>query len=102
MILLSPEVKYEISFIDPKGLTRVRSDDPKVEFNKKIKELEARLRPTAPDKRIVLNSFIMSGTKSVDLKQWWNMTKPEREARNVLCLDNDDCVEVMFNKILNF
>lgn len=89
-----------ISFIDPKGLTRVRADDPKVEFYKKIKELENRLQPTAPDKRIVLNSFIMSGTKSMDLKQWWNMTKAEREAKNVLCLDNDDCIDVMFEKIL--
>ena len=61
---------------------------------KKIKELENRLQPTAPDKRIVLNSFIMSGTKSMDLKQWWNMTKAEREAKNVLCLDNDDCIDV--------
>lgn len=95
----TPNVQY-ISFIDPKGLTRVRADDPKVEFYKKIKELEKRLQPTAPDKRIVLNSFIMSGTKSMDLKQWWNMTKPEREAKNVLCLDNDDCIDIMFEIIL--
>lgn len=90
-----------ISFIDPKGLTRVRADDPKVEFYKKIKELESRLQPTAPDKRIVLNSFIMSGTKSVDLKQWWNMTKLEREAKNVLCLDDNDCIGIMFGKIFS-
>lgn len=96
----TPDVQY-ISFIDPKGLTRVRADDPKVAFYQKIKELESRLQPTAPDKRIVLNSFIMSGTKSEDLKQWWNMTKPEREAKNVLCLDNADCIDVMFEKILN-
>lgn len=95
----TPNVQY-ISFIDPKGLTRIRADDPKVEFYKKIKELESRLQPTAPDKRIVLNSFIMSGTKFADLKQWWNMTKPECEARNVLCLDNNDCIDVMIGKIL--
>ena len=95
----APDIQY-ISFIDPKGLMRVRSDDPKVEFYKKIKELEIRLQPTATDKRIILNSFIMSGTKSVDLKQWWNMTKVEREAKNVLCLDNDDCIDVMLKKIL--
>ncbi|TCL54925.1 DEAD/DEAH box helicase family protein [Allofournierella massiliensis] len=63
----TPDVQY-ISFIDPKGLTRVRADDPKIEFYKKIKELEVRLQPTAPDKQIILNSFIMSGTKSVELK----------------------------------
>lgn len=88
-----------ISFIDPKGLTRVQAYDPKVEFYKKIKEMEIRLQPTAPDKHIVLNSFIMSGTKSADLKQWWNMTKAECEAKNVLCLDDEDCIDVMFDKI---
>ena len=29
-----------LSFIDPKGLLHIRSDDPKVEFYKTIKELE--------------------------------------------------------------
>lgn len=94
------DVQY-ISFIDPKGLTRVRADDSKVEFYKKIKELETRLQVTAPDKRIILNSFIMSGTNSLELKEWWHMSKPEREEKHVLCLDNDDCIEVMFEKILN-
>ena len=95
----TPDVQY-ISFFDPKGLTRVRADDPKIEFYKKIKELEVRLQPTAPDKQIILNSFIMSGTKSVELKEWWHMSKPEREEKHVLCLDNDDCIDVMFEKML--
>lgn len=42
----------------------------------------------------------MSGTKSADLKEWWGMSKPEREEKNVLCLDNEDCIEVMISKIL--
>lgn len=96
----TPDVQY-ISFIDPKGLMRVMPDDPKVDFYKKIKELEERLQPTSSDKKIALNSFIMSGTPSLDLKVWWNMTKPEREAKNVLCLDNSDCIEIMISKILN-
>lgn len=92
------EVQY-ITFIDPKGLLRTRPDDPKVEFYSKIKDLEAQLQPSSKDKKIVLNSFIMSGTPSLDLKMWWSMSKPEREAKNVLCLDNDDCIEVMFGKV---
>lgn len=95
----TPEVQY-VSFIDPKGLMRVRKDDPKIEFYATIKKLEARLQPTSADKKIVLNSFIMSGTKSAELKEWWQMSKPEREAKHVLCLDNDDCVDVMVSKIL--
>lgn len=94
-----------ISFIDPKGLMRIRPDDPKVEFYKTIKDLESRLAPSAYGKRIVLNSFIMSGTPSSDLRMWW--TTPEvdadrayREARNVYTLDNTECVELMIAKIL--
>jgi hypothetical protein len=89
-----------ISFIDPKGLLRTMPDDPKVSFYSKIKELETQLQPTSIDKKVVLNSFIMSGTPSLELKMWWKMDKPEREAKNVLCLDNSDCIEVMIEKIL--
>ncbi len=94
------DVQY-ISFVDPKGLLRIMPDDPKVKFYIKIKELETQLQPSCTDKKIVLNSFIMSGTPSLDLKTWWNMSKPEREARNVLSLDNEDCIEVMIGKILS-
>ena len=94
----TPDTQY-VSFIDPKGLMKLMPDDPKIEFYKTIKVLEERLQPTARDKRIVLNSFIMSGTKSSDLRSFWNMEKKAREAKHVLCLDNDDCIEVMFDLI---
>jgi len=94
-----------ISFIDPKGLMHIRPDDPKIQFYRTIKELEARLAPTADGVKIVLNSFIMSGTHASDLQMWW--TTPEqiadrayREARNVYTLDNPECVELMIKKIL--
>jgi hypothetical protein len=93
-----PDVQY-ISFIDPKGLRHLQWNDPKIEFYATIKELEARLAITA-DKKIVLNSFIMSGTGSEDLRQWWGKNKPERRAKNVFCLDENDCVEGMMRKIL--
>ena len=94
-----------ISFIDPKGLMHIRPDDPKIEFYKTIKDLETRLYPTADGKRIVLNSFIMSGTSSADLRNWWstpcvNVDREYREARNVYTLDNTECVESMMRKIL--
>lgn len=89
-----------ISFVDPKGLLQVSHDDPKIEFYKTIKDLEARLAPTAQDKRIVLNSFIMSGTSGVLLSDRWNMEKPAREAKNVYTLDNPECVQAMIEKIL--
>jgi hypothetical protein len=95
----TPDVQY-ISFIDPKGLRHLQWDDPKIEFHATIKELEARLQPSSGDKKIVLNSFIMSGTRSEDLRQWWGKGKLERRAKNVFCLDEDDCIDGMIAKIL--
>lgn len=96
----TPGVQY-ISFIDPKGLRHLQWNDSKIEFHATIKELESRLQPTGGDKKIVLNSFIMSSTRSEDLRQWWGKSKPERRAKNVFCLDEDDCIEGMMAKILS-
>ena len=94
----TPEVQY-ISFIDPKGLRMLHWDDPKILFYKTIKEREALLQKTCLDKQIVLNSFIMSGTPSKDLRAWWKKSKSECHARNVFCLDEPDCVDMMMDKI---
>lgn len=94
----APEVQY-INFIDPKGLLHFTQHDPKIQFFQKIKELEARLAPTAGDKRIVLNSFIMSATKAAQLKQWWHMQPAVYEAMNVYTLDDSRCVEKMLEKL---
>lgn len=93
------EVQY-ISFIDPKGLLHFTQQDDKIRFYKKIKELEERLAPSATDKKIVLNSFIMSATKAAQLKQWWHTTAEEYEAMNVYTLDDCQCVEKMICKVL--
>lgn len=94
----TPDVQY-ISFIDPKGLRHLKWTDPKIEFYAAIKELEGRLQPRG-GKRIVLNSFIMSGTRSEDLRLWWQKSRPERRAKHVFCLDEDDCIDGMMGKVL--
>lgn len=100
ILWIDTAIKQYISFIDPKGLMRVKVDDPKVEFYKTIKNLEARLAPTADGKAVVLNSFVMSGTPSSQLREWWHMEQPQREEKNVYTLDNNECVELMIEKIL--
>lgn len=100
ILWIDTEDAQYITFIDPKGLMHFRPDDAKINFYKTIKELEARLAPTAGDKKVVLNSFIMSSTPSHDLTMWWNMDRAEREAKNVYTLDNDECVSAMIDKIL--
>ena len=95
----APDAQH-VSFIDPKGLRFVGWDDPKIRFCETIKEREALLQPTSPDKRIALNSFIMSSTPSADLRAWWGKSEPELHARNVFCLDEPDSVGLMMRKIL--
>jgi len=97
----TPEAQH-ISFIDPKGLRHLQWDDPKIEFYAAIKELESRLQPSSADKRIVLNSFIISGAHSEDLRQWWGKSISERHAKNVFCLNENDCVDLMMKKILHY
>lgn len=89
-----------VSFIDPKGLLRIMPDNPKIDFYRKIKELQERLQPSMPEKKVILNSFIMSDTPSADLTHLWQMDKQTREAHHVMNLDNRDCVEVMMQMIL--
>ena len=90
-----------ITFVDPKGLLQVSPNDPKVEFYKKIKELQANLQAKYNEGTVILNSFIMSITPSLELSDRWKMSKPEREAKHVLSLDNDDCIDVMLNMIIS-
>ena len=83
----------------------IRPDDLKIQFYKTIKELEARLAPTSKEKAIVLNSLILSGTPSSELRQWWSTpgieaNKAYREERNVYTLDDPECVEAMIEKIM--
>lgn len=100
ILWIDTDDKQYISFIDPKGLMHVHPDDPKVEFYRTIKELEVRLAPTAEGKTVILNSFIMSGTPSSQLRQWWNMDRSQCEEKNVYTLDNSECVDLMIEKIL--
>lgn len=100
ILWIDTEDTQYITFIDPKGLLHIRPEDPKVEFHKTVKQLEARLAPTAPGKTVVLNSFIMSATPPGQLRQWWMMNRPQWEERNVYTLDHPECVELMMDKIL--
>jgi hypothetical protein len=94
--------KQYITFIDPKGIRMLEKNinNPKINFYKTIKDLEARLQPTCAEKQIVLNSFIISGTPAADACVSYNVKKQEFESRNVLFLEDEDCVEKMMSKLL--
>lgn len=94
--------KQHISFIDPKGIRMLEKNinNPKINFYKTIKELETRLQSTCAEKQITLNSFIISGTPAVDACIAYNVKRQEFENRNVLFLEDEDCVEKMMSRLL--
>lgn len=76
--------KQYITFIEPHGLlTGSGIDDPKVQFHKRIKDIESRF--AKPD--IILNSFILSWTKYPQLQ--WGISRNEIEANHVLFMTDD-------------
>jgi hypothetical protein len=92
-----------MTFIDPKGLQYHQINDPKIQFYKTIKELEQRplLQKTKGSKDIILNSFIISGTSYVTIKNKWGIdTKEELSNMHVLFLDQQDCIKSMFDELL--
>ncbi|MFY9473391.1 MAG: hypothetical protein WAQ00_07400 [Tepidanaerobacteraceae bacterium] len=98
---IAEDDKQYITFIDPKGIMMLEKNinNPKIQFYKTIKEKEAQLQPTCTEKQIILNSFIMSGTPAADASSHFGVKRPEFESRNVLFLEDDDCIEKMMSKI---
>jgi hypothetical protein len=94
------ETQY-MTFIDPKGLQYHQITDPKIQFYKTIKELEQRplLQETKGAKNIVLNSFVISGTDYVTIKNKWGADKDILSDMHVLFLDQEDCIKSMFEKL---
>ena len=74
--------KQCITFVDPKGLQMRQWDgEPKLEFYKTIKDIQARLA----DANVTLQSFILSITAQADLRlKWPKVTDADYAARNIL------------------
>jgi hypothetical protein len=95
----TPRVQY-LNFIDPKGLLHLSFADPKIEFYRKIKELEQRLQKPPGSKQVILNSFIMSDTSQEQLDYMWGNTAADRAGKHIFGLGNNGCIEGMFKRIL--
>lgn len=87
-----------ITFVDPKGIRNIGFSDPKIQFYRTIKDIEARLG----DPAVTLSSFIISNTPSHVMRMLWSVEKADMNARNILFQDEDksDYVEAMMNRVL--
>lgn len=91
--------KQYVSFIDPKGLRNIKGfSDPKINFCKKIKEIEGLLK----NEHIILNSFIVSNTPREQIKWWGSSEGNEDDFQNnhILFQDENNYLKDMFSKIL--
>ena len=103
ILWIDTKEKQYMTFIDPKGLVHNNPHDPKIQFYKKIKDLEnyKSLKETKGNKEIILNSFIISITEYSEMKEKWNNYKEQDfNDCHVLFLDNQDCINTMFSKML--
>ena len=93
--LLVGEQQY-VTFIDPKGIGRMMLDDPKIEFHRTIKKVEAGLA----DPEVALNSFIVSNTRYAELSGR-HIGKDEYRSHHVLFQkdDPDTYIETMLTMI---
>lgn len=87
--------KQYVTFIEPHGLLHEGSASEKVQFHKRIKDIEARF--ANPD--VILNSFILSWTKYPQLR--WGISQKELEANHVLFMrdDRDNYIDKLFDSL---
>lgn len=102
IVWLLVDGKQYITFVDPKGLRNLKgTGDVKIEFHKKIKEIQGRLSSKEED--IELNSFIISVTPYEEV-DWWDkgISKADFNSKNVLFMEdeNNKAIEQMIRIIL--
>jgi hypothetical protein len=93
--------KQYVSFVDPKGLRQLDdgSSNPKVQFYRTIKDIEARLA----DPAVVLNSFIVSSTPYQNIPMFGKgMTKDEFQQCHVLFQkdDKETYIKTLLTKVV--
>ena len=93
------ENRQFITFIDPKGIRNLGFQDPKIQFYRTIKEIEARLN----DNSIILNSYIISNTSSHEMRLLWSIDKSGMRKSNILFQSEDSLtyVEDLITSSLN-
>lgn len=87
--------KQYVTFVEPHGLLHEGPGSEKVLFHNRIKDIEKRF--ANPD--VILNSFILSPTKYVQLQ--WNVNKQDLEDKHVIFMEDggNSYIKKMFDRI---
>ena len=83
--------QQRITFVDPKGIRNLSwHNEPKLDFYRTIKDIEARLRPSDPT--ITLESYILSVTSADEMALHWGVTRKEMTDRHILFEEDTDYI----------
>ena len=84
--------RQRITFVDPKGIRHLSwHSEPKLDFYKSIREVEARIN----DVNVSLRSFIVSVTPAAEMALHWRVSREQMEARNILFDEDERYVELL-------
>lgn len=72
--------RQHIMFVDPKGIHHLGKNDPKVNFYKAVKLIEARLG----DQNVTLDSYIVSNTPFHEMHREWDIDKAGMRERHIV------------------
>jgi hypothetical protein len=92
--------KQYLSFIDPKGIRNSRGiNDPKIQFYKYLAE---KVQPQVASENLVLNSFIISNTKWIEVNWKDNLTVQDFNKNHVYFQEdqNMNYVDLIISKIV--
>jgi hypothetical protein len=101
MLWIKKDGKQYLSFIDPKGIRNSKGiNDPKIQFYKYLKNL---IEPQVSNSGLVLNSFIISNTKWIEVNWKGDLSIADFNDQNVLFQEDqiDLYISIMIDKILN-
>ncbi len=100
ILWLKKDGKQYLSFIDPKGIRNLRGiKDAKIQFHKYLSE---KVQPQVNGENLVLNSFILSNTKYLEINWKDELSMSDFNRHNVLFQEeqNREYIRLMVDKIV--
>ena len=99
ILWIKKESKQYLTFIDPKGIRNSKGiNDPKIQFNKYLAE---KVQPQVMGENLVLNSFIISNTKWIEVNWKDNLSISDFNDNNVFFQEdqNADYISRLIDKV---
>lgn len=100
ILWIKKEDKQYLTFIDPKGIRNSRGiSDPKIQF---FKYLSDKVQPQVATENLILNSFIISNTKWIEVNWKENLEILDFNENHVLFQEEQrkDYIQFMINRIV--